>query len=133
MNESSKYIWNKDQLLQLDIKNTNKLLGLFESDSMKFNLDNSKREEPSLSEMISVAIQMLQKESNGYFLLVSHGLINEAHSNNFAQIALDETKELSKAVELARSLTSLDDTLIVVTADHAEGFMYNGYPVSFLL
>ena len=42
--------------------------------------------------------------------------------------ALEETKEFSLAVELARKMTSEEDTLIVVTADHSHVMTYNGYP-----
>lgn len=127
----SQYVSNKEGLLNIDLESTDYLLGLFEGDRMKYNLDLTKDDNnPSLTEMTRVAIQMLQKNKNGFFLLVENGLIDEAHHNNFAQIALDETNELSKAVEVARNLTSLEDTLIVVTADHAQTIIYNGYPVS---
>lgn len=127
---SAKYIWNNDELSHIDLDKTDFLLGLFEDDEMKFNLDTTKEDnKPSLSDMTRVAIEMLEKDKNGYFILITHGLIDKAHHNNFAQIALDETKEFSKAVEMARSMTSDEETLIVVIADHAHNFVYNGYPV----
>ncbi|XP_036317701.1 alkaline phosphatase-like, partial [Rhagoletis pomonella] len=39
-----------------------------------------------------------------------------------------ETIEFEKAVELARNVTSTEDTLIVVTADHAHPLSISGYP-----
>ena len=41
---------------------------------------------------------------------------------------MDETKELSHAIEMARQMTDERDTLIVVTADHSHAFTYSGYP-----
>jgi len=74
------------------------------------------------------AIQLLQKEPNGYVLFVEGGLIDTAHHKTWARIALDETLEFSKAVSDAVALTSEDDTLIVVTSDHAHTMTMAGYP-----
>jgi alkaline phosphatase len=46
-----------------------------------------------------------------------------------AHLALDETVEFAKAVQAAVDLTDEEDTLIVVTADHAHTLSINGYPV----
>lgn len=46
-----------------------------------------------------------------------------------ATLALDETKEFSKAVETAKNMTDEDDTLIVVTSDHSHTMTYSGYSV----
>lgn len=45
-------------------------LGLFEPGDMMYELDRNNETDPSLSEMVSVAIRMLQKNSRGFFLLV---------------------------------------------------------------
>jgi len=74
------------------------------------------------------AIQLLQKEPNGYVLFVEGGLIDKAHHKTWAKIALDETLEFSKAVANAVAMTSEDDTLIVVTSDHAHTLSMAGYP-----
>lgn len=137
-NERSKsgkaeYVWNKKQLADIDYNSTQYLLGLFEHDHMRYNMDVKKQnlvDEPSLSDMTSAAIKMLQKEDGGYFLFIEGGMIDQAHHYNYAQTSLDETKEFSDAIALARKMTSEEDTLIVVTADHSHVFTYNGYPVS---
>lgn len=41
---------------------------------------------------------------------------------------MDETKEFSKAIEVARQMTDESDTLIIVTADHGHAFTFSGYP-----
>lgn len=126
------YVFDRNGLRNIDFANTDYLLGLFEHDHMKYNLDvvnqNLQYQEPTLTEMTVAAIKMLQKEENGYFLFVEGGMIDQAHHYNYAKHSLDETAELSKAVEAARQMTDESDTLIVVTADHSHVFTYNGYP-----
>lgn len=78
--------------------------------------------------MIEIAIKILQKDSKGFFLFVEGGKIDMAHHYNQARRALDETLEFDKAIEVAATLTSEEDTLMVVTADHSHTMSMNGYP-----
>lgn len=126
------FIFDRNGLRNLDFENTDFVLGLFEPDHMKYYLDvknqNLKYTEPSLSEMTVAAIKMLQKEENGYFLFVEGGLIDQAHHYNYARYSMEETAEFSKAIDVARQMTSESDTLIVVTADHSHVLTYSGAP-----
>lgn len=79
--------------------------------------------------MVAKAIEILSKNKAGYLLVVESSIIDEAHHNNHARVALDETVELTKAVEVAKHMTSSDDTLIVVTSDHSQTLTFSGYPV----
>lgn len=60
------------------------------------------------------------------------GLIDAAHHQSTARLALDETVEFDKTIkttiELLRQLNMLDDTLVIVTSDHANLLSINGYP-----
>lgn len=85
--------------------------------------------EPTLAEMTDKAIDILSKNENGYFLFVEGQKIDSAHHSNYARLALDETLEFEKAVELARNKVNEEDTLIVVTSDHSHTVSYNGYGV----
>lgn len=100
--------------------------GLFRDDHMEYHL--KAQNQPSLEEMVEVAIKMLSRSSKGYFLFVEGGRIDHAHHDSLAHLALDETVEYSKAVKKARSLTSEEDTLIVVSSDHAHTMTVAGYP-----
>uniref|UniRef100_A0A182SX61 Alkaline phosphatase n=1 Tax=Anopheles maculatus TaxID=74869 RepID=A0A182SX61_9DIPT len=129
----SQYVWNREQLLSVDTSNTDYLLGLFENGHMKYNLElkddsEASRMEPTLEEMTRTAIELLQKNKKGYVLFVEGGLIDVAHHETYARLALDETAEMAKAIDTARKMTSEDDTLIVVSSDHAHTMTYNGYP-----
>jgi len=103
--------------------------GLFESKHMKYHLKANASIQPTLAEMTRKAIEILKKEENGFFLFVEGGLIDAAHHETVARLALDETVEFSKAVQQAVDMTSEDDTLIVVTSDHSHTMTMAGYPV----
>lgn len=119
----------------LNLRNDSEfLLGLFSDDHCEFNKDIQRKglqdQKPSLSEMTVVAVEHLQKEKNGFFLFVEGARIDMAHHENWARIALEETEEFAKTIEMVRNMTNANETLIVVTSDHSHTMTYNGYPVS---
>jgi alkaline phosphatase len=126
---NSAYVWNKQQFDAVDAKKTDHLLGLFEPSQMQFEHDRLKDKEPSLSEMTSKSIDILARNKKGYFLMVEAGRIDHAHHNGNAFRALTDTIELSNAVRAALGKVNLDETLIVVTADHSHTLTIQGYPV----
>ncbi len=126
----STYVWNREQFRNVDAGNTDRLLGLFERSHMQYEYDRRRtgENEPSLSEMTSKAIDILSKNRKGYFLMVEGGRIDHAHHEGNAFRALYEAIELSNAVRAAVSKVDLDDTLIIVTADHSHTLTIAGYP-----
>ncbi|XP_011187988.2 membrane-bound alkaline phosphatase-like [Zeugodacus cucurbitae] len=120
------FVETREQLLNLKLDSYKRVLGLFERSHLEYHLDAADTQ-PTLKEMTVRAIEMLKKEDGGFFLFVEGGRIDTAHHSNMAQYALDETVEFSKAIAAARELTSEEDTLIVVTADHSHAFSYAGY------
>jgi len=129
--KNSAYVWNKQQFDAIDTKKTRHLLALFEPSYMQFDYDRPKDVggEPSLSDMTSKAIDMLSQNRNGFFLMVEAGRIDLAHHNGNAFRALSDTVALSDAVRTAVGKVNLDDTLIVVTADHSHTMVIQGYPM----
>ncbi|XP_033764063.1 alkaline phosphatase-like [Pecten maximus] len=125
-----KYVWNKQQFDAIDPDHTDTVLGLFAPSHMQYEIerDDGPLGEPSLAEMTSKAIQILQKNDKGFFLLVEGGRIDHAHHDNKAKKALHETLALEDAVREAVRLTDEEDTLLVVTADHSHVFSLGGYP-----
>lgn len=79
--------------------------------------------------MVDKAIDILSKNEEGFFLFVEGGRIDHGHHKTRAHLALDETVEFSKSIELARNKLSEEDTLLVVTADHSHTMSYSGYGV----
>jgi alkaline phosphatase len=126
----SQYVWKRADFLKVDPRRTDHLLGLFEPSHMQYEADRAHdlAGEPSLAEMTTKAIQILQKNRKGYFLMVEAGRIDHAHHEGNAYRALTDTIALSDAVRAATALTNAKDTLILVTADHSHVLTISGYP-----
>lgn len=126
----AEYVWNKKAFNAVDPKAVDHLWGMFEPQDMQYEVDRETGDdgEPSLTEMTEKAIKVLQKNEKGFFLLVEGGRIDHAHHGANAYRALHETLEFDNAIQKARDITSSDDTLIVVTADHGHTFTFAGYP-----
>ena len=108
-----------------------KLLGLFDQaiaqGHMSYELDRNPSVEPSLAEMTTKALDLLQNNTKGYMLVVEGGRIDHAlHATN-AQRALADTVAFDKAIAAAIARVDLSKTLIVVTADHDHTLVMNGY------
>jgi alkaline phosphatase len=128
--KDSAYVWNKAEFDRIDPKKTNHLLGLFEPSQMQFEYDRPKDKsgEPNLTDMTTKALDILAKNKKGFFLMVEAGRIDQAHHLGNAYRALTDTIELSNAVRAALQKVDLDETLIIVTADHSHTFNMLGYP-----
>jgi len=103
------------------------VLGVFSAGHMDFELDRSIKQ-PSLKQMTSKAIELFQRDDKGYLLVIESARIDHAHHKGNAARALAETSMLADSVQLADDMTSDDDTLIIVTADHSHTFVMAGYP-----
>lgn len=105
------------------------VLGLFADSHIDYALKRQEpgNTQPSLVEMTEQAIAMLDGE-DGYLLVVEAGRIDHAHHAGNAANALNETAELSDAVAATLAMVDVDDTLVIVTADHSHVFTMAGYP-----
>ncbi|XP_064096729.1 alkaline phosphatase-like [Macrobrachium nipponense] len=124
---NSSYVWNRSQLMSLDTSTTQYLMGLFDWSHMAYAIDKDPSN-PSLEEMTRKAIEVLQRDDKGYFLFVEGGNIDRAHHLNEHRSALEEALEFEKAIAAANEMTNPEDTLIIVTADHSQPLVINGYP-----
>lgn len=127
--KNAAYVWNQKQFDAIDINKTDHLLGLFEPSHMQYEIDRSKDTsgEPALKDMTSKAIQLLKKDNKPFFLMVEGGRIDHGHHAGYAKKALHDTVAFSDAVAAALSMVDLNDTLIMVTADHAHTLSMSGY------
>lgn len=127
---NSAFVWNKTQFDAIDVRKTDHLFGLFEPSHMRYEYDRPKDAggEPSLSDMTAKSIDLLSKNKKGYVLMVEAGRIDHSHHDGNAFRALTDTIALSDAVRTAAGKVNLDETLIIVTADHSHAFFIQGYP-----
>ncbi|MGV8841624.1 MAG: alkaline phosphatase, partial [Bauldia sp.] len=123
------FVWNLDQLNALDLSTGVKVLGLFEGSHMEYDYDRASDAggEPSIAEMTAAAITRLAQSEEGYVLMVEGGRIDHAHHEGNAFLALHDAVALDQAIATALEMTSREDTLIVVTADHGHTLTINGY------
>ncbi|MBG6221546.1 MULTISPECIES: alkaline phosphatase [unclassified Janthinobacterium] len=116
-----------------------KFIGLYSAKShLDYELDRTTKpsadgaNQPSLSEMTLKAIDLLSKNSTGYFLMVEGGRIDHALHGINAKRALTDTIAFDDAIKAAidkvkETDPKLENTLIVVTADHDHTLAFNGY------
>ncbi|KAK8728668.1 hypothetical protein OTU49_009083 [Cherax quadricarinatus] len=124
------YVTSTRQLRDLDVNNTDYLLGLFAERHTRQEVDRDHGLDgtPSLKEMTLTAINILKKNSQGFFLMVEGALIDKALHNNKPRRALEDLLQMEEAVEAALQEVDLEDTLVVVTADHSHSMTMAGYP-----
>ncbi len=77
---------------------------------------------PHLSQMTTTALDILDNDPDGFFLMVEAGRIDHAgHENNLAR-NIGETIEFSNTVQSVLDWAAgRSDTLVIVTADHETG------------
>ncbi|KAJ8391178.1 hypothetical protein AAFF_G00096070 [Aldrovandia affinis] len=126
-NKRGRYVWNRKDLLSLNPDNVDYLLGLFEPGDLPYYLERNQEMDPSLMEMVEMAIKILQRNPQGFYLLVEGGRIDHGHHEGKAKQALHEAVEMDRAIHQTGLMTSLHDTLTVVTADHSHVFSFGGY------
>jgi len=126
---SGQLVWNREQFEALDPAAPGPLLGLFQPSHMQFEHDRPRDRagEPSLAEMVGLAIRRLQRGPEGFLLIVEAGRIDHAHHAGNAYRALTDTVALGQAVQTALAATSRQDTLVMVTADHSHVLSSAGY------
>ncbi|MFG6177610.1 alkaline phosphatase [Halomonas sp. THAF12] len=120
---------------QLDDHHDGKLLGLFANSGMADGIayrdskDDPGRQQPTLSEMTQAALNVLEQDDDGFFLMVEGGQIDWAGHTNDAGTMLNEMVKFEEAIQGVYDWAKgRDDTVILVTADHetgAFGFSYS--------
>ena len=117
--EGFDFITTKDELDNYD---GDKLWGSFADADLKYDFDrqsDNDNVQPSLAEMTDKAIEVLNKDEDGFFLMVEGSKVDwEAHANNTVGIVSD-ILAFDEAVEAAVNFAKEDgNTVVVVTTDH---------------
>lgn len=95
------------------------LLGLFAQDATARAADRS----PDLAEMTRAALDVLEEDPDGFFLMVEGSQIDwRGHDNAALEEIVAEVLDLDRAVEVALDFRDrYPETLVIVTADHETG------------
>ncbi|KAF5405630.1 hypothetical protein PHET_00836 [Paragonimus heterotremus] len=119
-NRRHKLVFDSEKLKRLDLAEVDYLFGLLAPNHLDYEINRT--DQPSLSELTQMAIKILSRNPKGYLLLVEGGRIDHGHHSNQAKYALTETLALEQAVSSAMRRVNLNDTLMVVTADHSHAY-----------
>lgn len=118
------YVTNLDELTAATGE---KVLGLFADEAMASELERGETDQPSLADMTGAAIDALEQDKDGFFLMVEGSQIDWAGHAHDAAWAMHDTKAFDKAVEVAIEFAKQDGkTLVVVAGDHETGGMSVG-------
>src|SRR5947209_388482 len=106
-----------------------KLVGVFSKEDLAFvNQVEERSQQPSLSDMVRRAIQLLQYNVGGYLLVVDAGLMRKAAQENNGERTLGQAVELDRAVAVARNYAGPKSTIIVSGDAAIGGLSLNGFP-----
>ena len=121
----AQYAWDDATFAGLNLDGSTPVLGLFESSHMKYEHDRTG--EPSLAEMTEAAINYLSNDEDGYYLMIESGRVDHANHDGNVYRTMTDGVAFDEAVAKAIEMTSEDDTLVIVTADHEHAIAFNGY------
>jgi alkaline phosphatase len=112
---------DKAGMLALDTESVTRVSGQFGSTDLPYEYDGLGNL-PHLSEMTTTALNILDNDPDGFFLMVEGGRIDDAcHSNDLVR-TIPEVNELADSVQAAIDWAAgRSDTLIIVAADHETG------------
>ena len=72
--------------------------------------------------MTVVAIEKLNRAENGFYLFVEGGRIDHGHHETQPIRALNDFVAFDEAIGAALAMVDLEETLVLVTADHSHTF-----------
>ena len=114
------YVTTKSEMNE---SNSDKIWGLFAEKNLAYDFDRvaeENEEEPSLAEMTEKAIEVLEKDEDGFFLMIEGSKIDWASHANDPAGAIGDILAFDDAVQVALDYAKENqDTIVVVTTDHA--------------
>lgn len=121
----AQYVEGEADFAALTLGGNAPIFGLFEASHMQYEHDRGG--EPSLAQMTEAAITSLSANENGFYLSIEAGRVDHAnHAGNLHRVLTDGVA-FNEAIRKAIEMTSGEDTLIIVTADHEHAISFNGY------
>ncbi len=132
------YVTNETQMKAAVGLGTDRILGLFtpaEKTPETYRVDSSlsyPEDEPTLAEMTAAALDILEEDRDGFFLMVEGSQIDWANHDNNIKYQIGETLAFDEAVKVVLDWVNKKprrklDTLVIIVADHdCGGFAVNG-------
>ena len=119
LKERYTYVETAAELEALEIDTVDALFGLFAAEDMPIYGQRA----PSLAAMMSAALAVVDKDSDGFFLLVENEQTDtQAHDNASVQIIAAEMYDVDEAIRRGLEYQRKHpETLLVVVADHETG------------
>jgi alkaline phosphatase len=115
-------ITNRNQLASA--ATSTKLLALFAPYALPPVIDRKhlNSDAPTLAEMTRTSLEILSKNTKGFFLMIEGGQIDWANHNRDVGTTIRETEDFNEAYKVCAEFAKKNpDTLIIVTADHETG------------
>lgn len=111
---------------------TRMLVGLFDRANLRVSAADGgyRLETPTLAEVADSALKVLQRDDDGFILMVEGGAVDwAAHANDMDRM-IGELRDFNRAVETVASWvedpangSSWSNTLVVITGDHETGYL----------
>jgi alkaline phosphatase len=106
-----------------------KLFGVFSHAELAYaDQVEARSEQPSLPDMVRRAVELLQFNRSGYFLVVDAGLMRKAAEKSNAEYTLAETVELDRALAVAQRFAGGKSAIFVCGDVGIGGLSLNGSP-----
>lgn len=118
------YVYDAETLAAAD--RSQPILGLFANSDMAYEHDRPESQ-PSLSDMTVAALEQLQTNDEGFYLMVEAGRVDHGSHAGNAYRAFTDGVEFAETIRAALDMVDLEDTLVIVTADHEHVISFNGY------
>ena len=116
--EGYSYVTTTDELLADE---NEQVLGLFAPVGLDKAIDRP-QEQPSLEQMTESALDRLEEDEDGFFLMVEGSQIDWAGHDNDIVAAMSEMGDFARAFETAIEFAKENEnTLVITTADHSTG------------
>lgn len=129
-NKGYDIVRNKAEMLNTPLWRLPRVFGLFGMGNLSFAEESpNAASEPTLAEMVLQAIQLLQYNPKGYFLVVDAALAGKAAAQNEGERTLREILALDRAVAVARAYAGDNALIIVAGRQSIGGLRLNGFPL----
>jgi len=129
-------VTNAEELLAIDTETTEHLLGAFTSSHMSYEIDrvNADLDEPSVAEMTAVALDILDNNPEGFFVMIESGRIDHADHDHDIAGSIWDTLAFDEAVQVALDYQAAHpDVLVITTADHETAGLALGHGTEYFM